>query len=130
MKPGKILSKRVKELREAVGLSQQELANRAGLSVSQVAKLEQGSKADPRVSTLLVLAAALGVKPGGILDDLPLPPAKKKEKKKAKKEKVKKEKVKEKKEKVKKKARSRKKGEGPLIPVGPVSSNGAMPGDH
>jgi len=86
MKPGKVLSVRVKELREAAGLSQQELATRADLSVSQVAKLEQGAKADPRTSTLLALAAALDVKPGRLLDDLPWPPAKAaKDKKKAKK---------------------------------------------
>lgn len=88
MKPGKILSTRIKELREQAGLSQQELANRADLSVSQVAKLEQGAKADPRASTLLALAFALDVKPGRLLDDLPFPsPLKKKEEKAKRKEK-------------------------------------------
>lgn len=87
MKPGKLLSGRIKELREAAGLSQQELATRADLSVSQVAKLEQGAKADPRLSTLLALAGALGVKPGQILDDLPwLLPNDRKESKSKKKE--------------------------------------------
>jgi transcriptional regulator with XRE-family HTH domain len=100
MKPGKLLSVRIKALREAAGLSQQELANRADLSVSQVAKLEQGSKADPRTSTLLALAMALEIKPGQLLDELPWPPAKetkkggkgKKKDKKARKEKGHKEK--------------------------------------
>ena len=40
-----------------------------------VAKLEQAKKADPRTSTLLALAGALGVRPGSLLDDL-LPPGK------------------------------------------------------
>jgi transcriptional regulator with XRE-family HTH domain len=38
-----------------------QLAVRAGLSLSVVSQIEQGSIPDPRVSTLLKLAAALGV---------------------------------------------------------------------
>jgi transcriptional regulator with XRE-family HTH domain len=75
MKPGKAISARLKTLRESAGLSQQEVAMRADLSLSLVAKLEQGKKGDPRVSTLLALADALGVKPGAILEDLFSPPA-------------------------------------------------------
>lgn len=74
MKLKKALSKRLKLLREAAGLSQQDIATRGELSLSLVAKLEQGKKADPRASTILALARALGVKPGQLLDDL-LPPA-------------------------------------------------------
>jgi transcriptional regulator with XRE-family HTH domain len=47
---------------------------KADLSMSLIAKLEQGKKADPRASTLLALAGALGVKPGAILEDLLPPP--------------------------------------------------------
>lgn len=43
---------------------------RGDLSLSLVAKLEQGKKADPRASTLLSLATALGVRPGELLNDL------------------------------------------------------------
>jgi len=75
MKPGKVISKRLRDLREAAGLSQQDVAMRADLSLSLVAKLEQGKKADPRASTLIALAAALGIKPGTILDDLVPPDA-------------------------------------------------------
>jgi transcriptional regulator with XRE-family HTH domain len=75
MKPGKAISVRLKTLRESAGLSQQEVAMHADLSLSLVAKLEQGKKGDPRASTLLALAGALGVKPGAILDDLFPPPA-------------------------------------------------------
>jgi transcriptional regulator with XRE-family HTH domain len=74
MKPGKAISVRLKSLRESAGLSQQEVAMRADLSLSLVAKLEQGKKGDPRASTLLALAKALGVKPGAILEDLFPPP--------------------------------------------------------
>lgn len=69
-KLAKALSQRIKTLREAAGLSQQEVAMRGDLSLSLVAKLEQGKKADPRASTLLALAQALGVRPGQLLDDL------------------------------------------------------------
>lgn len=78
MKLKKALSQRIRTLREAAGLSQQDVAMRGDLSLSLVAKLEQGKKADPRASTILALAQALGVKPGHLLDDLfpvPVPPA-------------------------------------------------------
>jgi transcriptional regulator with XRE-family HTH domain len=75
MKLKKALSQRIKSLREASGLSQQDVATRGDLSLSLVAKLEQGKKADPRASTILALAGALGVKPGQLLDDLFPPPA-------------------------------------------------------
>jgi transcriptional regulator with XRE-family HTH domain len=55
------LAQRVKELREARGLSQQALAVAAGLSVSMVSLIEQGQREDPRVSTVQALADALGV---------------------------------------------------------------------
>lgn len=70
MKLARALSRRIKALRDAAGLSQQEVAVRGGLSLSLVAKLEQGKKADPRASTLLALGEALGVRPGALLDDL------------------------------------------------------------
>jgi len=96
MKLAKALSRRIRSLREEAKLSQQEVATRGDLSVSLVAKLEQGKKADPRASSLLALAVALGVTPGRLLDDLfppppdgekaePEQPAKKPVKKKAKK---------------------------------------------
>jgi transcriptional regulator with XRE-family HTH domain len=74
MKLAKALSYRIKSLREAAGLSQQEVAARGDLSLSLVAKLEQGKKADPRASTILALADALSARPGALLDDL-FPPA-------------------------------------------------------
>jgi len=69
-KLARALSQRIKSLREAAALSQQEVAVKGDLSLSLVAKLEQGKKADPRASTLLALAEALSVRPGQLLDDL------------------------------------------------------------
>jgi transcriptional regulator with XRE-family HTH domain len=51
---------KLKEQREAAGLSQAELAKRAGLHTQAVAKLEQGIR-DPAFATVQVLASALGV---------------------------------------------------------------------
>jgi transcriptional regulator with XRE-family HTH domain len=65
---------RLRTLREAAGLSQQEVADRADLSLSLITKMEQARKADPRASTILALAAALGVKPGQLIEDLTPPP--------------------------------------------------------
>ena len=70
----KNIAYRLRTLREAAGLSQQEVAERAELSLSMVAKMEQGRKADPRASTILALAAALGVRPGQLIEDLQPPP--------------------------------------------------------
>ncbi len=74
MKLKKALALRLKALRDKAGLSQQDVAMRGDLSLSLVAKLEQGKKADPRASTILALSEALGVKPGALLDDL-FPPS-------------------------------------------------------
>ena len=48
----KNIAYRLRTLREAAGLSQQQVAERADLSLSLIAKMEQGRKADPRASTL------------------------------------------------------------------------------
>src|SRR5438067_13464598 len=51
---------RLKELREAAGLTQGALAERAGLKVGGIRDLEQGING-PRWETVVALAAALGV---------------------------------------------------------------------
>ncbi|HEY1186716.1 MAG TPA: helix-turn-helix domain-containing protein [Gemmata sp.] len=89
----KNIAYRLQTLRGATGLSQQEVADKAELSLSLVAKMEQGRKADPRASTLIALAGALGVRPGQLIEDLTPPPEgafpPKKDKKKGKKKKKK-----------------------------------------
>ena len=52
---------RLKQLREAAGLSQAALAGRAGLHPFGVAKIEQGLRSSPGWDTVLALARALGV---------------------------------------------------------------------
>ena len=51
---------RLKELRQRAGLTQPQLAERAGMSLNGVALIEQGRR-EPVWSTVLALAAALGV---------------------------------------------------------------------
>jgi transcriptional regulator with XRE-family HTH domain len=56
-------AQRLRELREAAGLTQQQLAERAGLYPFSVAKLEQAVQ-EPTWPTVLDLADALGVSVG------------------------------------------------------------------
>jgi transcriptional regulator with XRE-family HTH domain len=64
------IGQRIKELRVACGLSQQELAQQAGLSVSVVFQMEQGKRNDPKLSTVVALAGPLGKKPGQLVEEL------------------------------------------------------------
>jgi len=51
----------IKELREKLGLSQGQLAERAGLSVAYISKLEGGQYASLRVETCKALADGFGM---------------------------------------------------------------------
>jgi transcriptional regulator with XRE-family HTH domain len=51
---------RLRSLRVAAGLTQQDLAVKAGLSVSVVAHIEVGRIPNPRLDTIRALAIALG----------------------------------------------------------------------
>lgn len=57
----------IKELREKQGLSQEQLAEKAGVAQSTIHYIENGN--NPRTETLIKIAAALGVKPGELLDN-------------------------------------------------------------
>jgi predicted ATPase/transcriptional regulator with XRE-family HTH domain len=50
-------------MRVGAGLSQEELADRAGLSADAIASLERGRRRHPRASTVAALASALGLSP-------------------------------------------------------------------
>jgi transcriptional regulator with XRE-family HTH domain len=65
------LKDRLRELRKAAGLTQQALAVRAGLSVSNVVHIEAGRIPDPRVSTVKAIADALGCKVDDLLAEGP-----------------------------------------------------------
>lgn len=58
---------RVRAAREAQGLTQEQVAERSGVHATEVSRIEAG-KRDPKVSTLLRLAAALETSPGSLLD--------------------------------------------------------------
>jgi transcriptional regulator with XRE-family HTH domain len=73
-----LFGKRLREIRLREGLSQEELARRADLHLTVVARLDRGERS-PGLVTILRLAAGLDVDPGelltGLLDDLQPPAA-------------------------------------------------------
>jgi transcriptional regulator with XRE-family HTH domain len=54
------LGPRVRERRTELGLSQEQLAHRAGISLNALHRLEIGQSTDPHFSTIAGLAHALG----------------------------------------------------------------------
>jgi transcriptional regulator with XRE-family HTH domain len=56
-----VLSERLKTERRKAGLTQEELAKRAGVGVATIARLEGQEIDEPRVSTLRKLADALEI---------------------------------------------------------------------
>jgi transcriptional regulator with XRE-family HTH domain len=63
----KRMASRVKQLREARGMTQEALAKRAGLSRGYLARLET-ARQDPRLSVVEKLARALRVKASELID--------------------------------------------------------------
>lgn len=62
-----MMLKRIKELRKAAGLSQEQLAARAGLTHVTVGNAENGNRVT--ITTATKLAKALGVPLASILDE-------------------------------------------------------------
>jgi transcriptional regulator with XRE-family HTH domain len=60
--PDATFAARLREIRAAAGLTQQELADAVGVKREQVARWE-GGRGDPTWTRVLALAAALGVTP-------------------------------------------------------------------
>ena len=52
---------RIRIARKAAGLSQEEVARRAGLSLKGMGEIERGDIEDPHISSLAKIARALGV---------------------------------------------------------------------
>jgi transcriptional regulator with XRE-family HTH domain len=63
----KYMAPRIKALREWRNMTQQELADKAGLACTYIARLET-ARQDPTVSTLEKIAKALNVKVGRLLE--------------------------------------------------------------
>lgn len=63
----KLLAKRLKEIRSEKGVSQEELAYRAEITLSQIARIET-VKINPTVSTIFKIARALDVPPSEIFN--------------------------------------------------------------
>jgi transcriptional regulator with XRE-family HTH domain len=55
------IGSRIRERRARLGLSQEEVARRADISLNAMGKLETGFTTDPHYSTLSAVAHALGV---------------------------------------------------------------------
>src|SRR5215213_994677 len=55
-----VLGSRMRERRRERGLSQERLANQAGVTLSAIQRLEAGQVSDPHYSTLTGIAHALG----------------------------------------------------------------------
>jgi len=55
------ISDNIKRMRERSGLSQQQLADRSGISKAQISRLESGKQDNPQIKTLIPLSSALGV---------------------------------------------------------------------
>lgn len=61
----------IKSLRRAAGLTQKALADKAGLHITQIQKLESGASqiANLRATNFIALADALGTDPHDLLND-------------------------------------------------------------
>lgn len=69
------VGRRVKELREAAGLIQEQLAAAAGISQGTLSLLEKGNTKNPEALTILNIAAALHTSPYLLMFDNMPPPA-------------------------------------------------------
>ena len=59
--PSKRLGRVIQQLREAQGMTQRDLAGKAGVTQAYVAQLEGGTKKNPSLEILKRIAKALGV---------------------------------------------------------------------
>ena len=61
------LGENLRATRIKLELTQEQLSQRCGVQAGEISRIETG-KRDPQVSTVLKIAAGLGVKPGQLLD--------------------------------------------------------------
>jgi transcriptional regulator with XRE-family HTH domain len=62
---------RIRAARRAAGLSQEELARRAGMSLKGMGDIERGDIEDPHYSSLSKIADGLGMSIGELLEEEP-----------------------------------------------------------
>ena len=55
-----MITNKVKERREALGMTQEELSEKSGVSRTMISKLETNQKVDCKLSTLVALSKVLG----------------------------------------------------------------------
>jgi transcriptional regulator with XRE-family HTH domain len=63
------LGDKLREARRREALTQGELAEKSGVGITTIVRLERGQIIEPRVSTLRKLAGALGLEPRDLLED-------------------------------------------------------------
>lgn len=63
-----LFGERLQNLRKKAGLSQQKLADAAGISREAVARFESGEDDNPKLKTIVDLSAALGARPSELVD--------------------------------------------------------------
>ncbi len=59
---------RIKEIREALRMTQDELSEKSGITKQTISKLESGDDAEVKVGTLKAIADAFGVKVSVLFD--------------------------------------------------------------
>ncbi|MCU1524738.1 MAG: hypothetical protein JWO18_1632 [Microbacteriaceae bacterium] len=65
----RILGERIRDRRNKLALSQEEIANLAGMNVSNYGKIERGL-GNPNFHTLVRIASVLGVDPGTLIEKI------------------------------------------------------------
>ncbi|MDR2921588.1 MAG: XRE family transcriptional regulator [Tannerella sp.] len=68
MKTNKIIGEKIKSLREIKNLSLEEVAERSGMSITQITRIEDNEEL-PSLAPLIKIARVLGVRLGTFLDD-------------------------------------------------------------
>lgn len=63
------IGKRIRDARKAAGLTQEEVARRAGMSLKGMGDIERGDIPDPHYSSLSKIARALGVSIGALMEE-------------------------------------------------------------
>ena len=70
VRPTERFAENLRRTRQEAGLSQERLARAASLHRTEISLLERAER-EPRLSTIVRLAAGLGIPAAALLDDLP-----------------------------------------------------------